>query len=956
MPRVFSAAAALVLALSLAADCAEDMQKTPIKFETRHLVYEISPNGRNVRFADRKTGSDRLSDAPSWCASVWKNGTEYGASSASFSGGILKLAFGETGAAAEVQVTQKPEYLILEVRSFTGEGIEKLSLANITLDSAAKGERDPFAGCALARNVRTNVPELPGANKLLRGLAYPRFGFEGTGIAIIGCPAEKLRGVMQQAVTDAPELPHSSIGGPWALDSDANRESYLFNFGNLTLETAPEWIALAKKLGITQIDFHGGSSHRFGDLRPHPGWYPEGRKSLKAVVDMLHAAGIKAGLHTYAFFLAKDCEWVSPVPDPRLGKDAVFTLSADIAADAAVVPTDESTEKMSTITGFFVHNSVTVQIDDELIVYTGVSKTAPYGFTGCQRGAWGTKAAAHAKGAKVGHLKECFGLFTPDGDSTLLEEVAARTAEVFNECGFDMIYLDALDGEGILGGHENAWHYGSKFVFEIWKHLERPALQEMSTFHHHLWFVRSRMGAWDHPSRSHKKFIDIHCRSNEANSRMFLPGQLGWWAMKPAASSQTERTFSDDIEYLCCKAIGTDCGIAMMGVDPDTIKANDALARLGEVIGRCEDVRLSGELSDSIKAKLREPGSDFTVRRAASGKPEVRPVDYAKHKAVCGKNGKASWTVRNRFAAQEPAIRVEALWSADAYDAPENVTLTDFSDLSRFDRVSASSGVTAALERSDEDGAGNGLLRASAPRVEGGGEAAFSPIEHGQRSTGEGPAWCERGITMDPSINLGDRQALGVWMRGDGSGATLNLQVRSPIHLSTGIADHYIHLDFTGWRYFELIEPEGERSESCQWPYSSNVYAMFRELVHYDQVGYFGLWLGNIPAGREVTALMGPVRALTVRGNTLRNPRVTIAGRAIEFPCEIESGGYVEFRSMTDCKLFAQSGAFVRDVTPRGVPPTLARGVNEIGFSCQGKAGLSARANVTVISQGEPLR
>ena len=93
-----------------------------------------------------------------------------------------------------------------------------------------------------------------------------------------------------------------------------------------------------------------------------------------------------------------------------------------------------------------------------------------------------------------------------------------------------------------------------------------------------------------------------------------------------------------------------------------------------------------------------------------------------------------------------------------------------------------------------------------------------------------------------------------------------------------------------------------------------------------------------------------------MRGNTLRNPRVTIAGRAIEFPCEIESGGYVEFRSMTDCKLFAQSGAFVRDVTPRGVPPTLARGVNEIGFSCQGKAGLSARANVTVISQGEPLR
>ena len=41
---------------------------------------------------------------------------------------------------------------------------------------------------------------------------------------------------------------------------------------------------------------------------------------------------------------------------------------------------------------------------------------------------------------------------------------------------------------------------------------------EMSTFHHHLWCVRSRYCAWDHPNRSHKRFIDLHIAENE-NSR-----------------------------------------------------------------------------------------------------------------------------------------------------------------------------------------------------------------------------------------------------------------------------------------------------------------------------------------------------------------------------------------------------------------------------------------------------
>jgi hypothetical protein len=82
-----------------------------------------------------------------------------------------------------------------------------------------------------------------------------------------------------------------------------------------------------------------------------------------------------------------------------------------------------------------------------------------------------------------------------------------------------MIYLDALDGGDTVAGRENAWHYQAKFAFEICRRLEKPAIMEMSTFHHHLWYVRSRMGAWDHPQLSHKQFIDIHCRANAGLQR-----------------------------------------------------------------------------------------------------------------------------------------------------------------------------------------------------------------------------------------------------------------------------------------------------------------------------------------------------------------------------------------------------------------------------------------------------
>ncbi len=340
-------------------------------FQTEYLELRIQPNA-TVSFVDKQTGTNYSPlDVP--IAHLQAGGKMYPASYASFDSSRLTLRFGEDRGEAVIGVRPKKHYLVLEVLSVSDQTAGQLRFVDIP--TTLKGSlKEPFVACVLALNLKTNVPALPGPMTHLSASCYAKTGFVGAAVAIIGCPPEKLREVMQEVVSEAPELPKSPIGGPWALDSPANRASYLFNFGGLTEQTVDSWIELAKNLGITQIDFHGGSSFRFGDCRPNPQWYPRGRESFKKVIDRLHAAGILAGLHTYAFFIDKSCPWITPVPDPGLAKDATFTLAANLSEDAQEVPVMESTTNMSAVMGFFVRNSVTLQIDDELITYTNVTK------------------------------------------------------------------------------------------------------------------------------------------------------------------------------------------------------------------------------------------------------------------------------------------------------------------------------------------------------------------------------------------------------------------------------------------------------------------------------------------------------------------------------------------------------------------------------------------------------
>ncbi|MEO2005739.1 MAG: hypothetical protein ABGY41_16765 [Candidatus Poribacteria bacterium] len=183
----------------------------------------------------------------------------------------------------------------------------------------------------------------------------------------------------------------------------------------------------------------------------------------------------------------------------------------------------------------------------------------------------------------------------------------------------------------------------------------------------------------------------------------------------------------------------------------------------------------------------------------------------------------------------------------------------------------------------------------------------------------------------------------------------LNFQVKSPEAVALGSGDHYVVVDFTGWRYIELVEFEGVRCAEYQWPYSRDLYSIFRESVNFASVGALNVWYNDLPRGQDVSCLIGPVKALPLIRPALRDPWISVGGARMTFPGEIEPGCYIEYYSADDCTLRGVSGEPLMDLVADGQAPMLLPGDNLVEFGSADGSGGEARARVTIVTDGEPL-
>ena len=488
---------------------------------------------------------------------------------------------------------------------------------------------------------------------------------------------------MLRSMAENESVPKSHCGGPWSMGAEETRGSYLF--ANLAAKDTDAWIELARRGGFTNIHLHGWWT-TLGHYEPREAYFPNGLDDMKATAERIRAAGLKPGFHTLTACISTADPWVTPVPSPHLIASNSYTLSKSLSATDTTILVNEAPAAGHDLVWSYSCNGNALRVGNELIRYSGISRTPPYAFLECERGAFKTRASEHPKDAAVDYLQQRYLAFYPEPQSPLAAELADRIARVYNECGLEMIYFDGSEGMRSRYGID-------AMRWAIFQRLG-GGVTEASQWGHNSWWFHSRLGAWDHPVWAMKPFHDEHIRlASQFRLSDLLEPQLGWWAPR-GPSSIARGHFPDEMEYFAAKNLAIDGPMSIQGVHATGRPSNARMEEQLTILGWYERLRLARYFDESTLKRLREPGSEFRLRQDAAGWWRLTPANLAKHRFTVGHASslpaamnspavKLRHEVRvaeNPFATQPLRVRLEALYSVAPYDDAQATVLADFAD------------------------------------------------------------------------------------------------------------------------------------------------------------------------------------------------------------------------------------------------------------------------------------
>ena len=724
-----------------------------------------------------------------------------------------------------------------------------------------------------------------------------------------------------RAMTRAAGVPFSDLGGAWSLGAEGNRESYFFH--HHFSHDVDALIDRVRRSGARTVNLYTWWE-KLGRYEISRRNYPGGWSEFSNAVARLHSAGLKVSLHTLTGCIDTSDPWVTPVPSKHLIADIHYTLAAPVSPAAeelsvTVPPVRSAHDFVFTYAG----RGNVLRIGDELVQYSGIDGNR---FTGLRRGAFGTRAAAHRAGEACDYLHQIYRAFYPDPDSPLADEVADRIAAAYNGVRADQIYFDGSEGMG----SRYAVDAMRRKIFSRLDQTGRPVLDEASHPGANNWWFHSRLGAWDSCYWAAKPFHDLHISRivDQARKAEFIEAQLGWWYPKPF-DSVSRGHFLDEAEYFASRNAGVDVAMSLQGLEAESGRLPTGQVSLITVIGWYERARLARAFAADVARRMAKPGAEFRLRQGEDGVWTVRDA-YVRSHRVSGGVG-AEWG--EDFAADmDAAIRVEALFGAEPYGSANALAAFSPSDVGKAEKSAAdgvefSAGAAKDAERGDvvSLSAVNGTLTA---RGAWAGVVRRIPLPYG---------------------DFGDRPALGAWVKGDGSGALLNVQVTTPREYIEAYSEHYVRLDFKGWRYvtFQLRERDAEEYTRLVWPYGRLYQSVGRNRMDLHHVNGVGLWLNELPPGRRVNVSVGEVRALARIDTTVESPSVSVNGSVFCLPFCLASGDYAELENGRWTRYdrygepLAESSAQAR--------PRVRKGRNDMVFS---SASPDARVEVAISALG----
>ncbi len=928
-----------------------------VVLENRYLRYVIDSKGFNKSFTDKATGREYLDiEVPNPFMTVVKDGRSHNSSRVELEGDELRVSFDGVDVHCSLKVKLYEDYITFKLSSISDQDIDELTLSriNLTIDENVGrllniGWNDEFAACILALNLQVRSYGASDDRAILIAKCYPKYGLLNSRIAIIGVPVSIVRETIRRVQLNE-GLPSPTLSGVWDKVSPEVKKSYLFI--DVTEQNVDEVIEYAKRGGFGYIMMYNFTwSTSCGSYPIHPKNYPNGLDGMRRVVEKIHKAGLKAGLHFLTTCISKDDPYATPTPDKRLLKDASFTLAEAIDPESTFIPTVEPPRGVPTKPKpYYVGGGNEIQIDDEIIIYEGISLEPPYGFTGCTRGARGTKPARHQRGAKIHHLAEIFGFYIADAESTLLDEIAERIAKIVNECGFDMVYLDGAEAASLQGAW---WYYIPKVQLAFTSRFKREVLVQGASYtvsiyrgqgtmlewrdeqlDHFNWHIYSRDAQTDRVRRGVKGHVDkvkipgvLKVKAN------LMPAEFGWFGIFTKTSSYPA-TEPEEIEYLCNKCVGYDSPLSIE-TTIRTLRENGWTPRMLSIIKDYETLRLGGYFSERDRMRLRQPRAEFRLTRLAGDRWTFRPVKHHEHyvRDVDGVSNR--WTFRNEFKSPSFELRVCALPSPAGYEDDENITLIDLSEPGELS-FSSAEGVSCRVVGS------LGELRSG---------MSFGRVE-ASSSLSDDTGWCQIERVVD--LDLSSHRGIGFWIYGDGKGEILNVQFRCLDGLLELLCDHYVVIDFKGWRYVEMLEPEGDRVFDF-FKYTRDYYSLATHSFDYSKVNSVALRLMRMPPNDRVNLYITSIKALKERTLPLEGPSITINDRTLKFDVKLEPDQYLIYsKEDGSCRAYSANGFHIKDVEFDGDVPEIREGLNDVIFDCVKSRNSSRKAKVKITLVGRP--
>ena len=408
---------------------------------------------------------------------------------------------------------------------------------------------------------------------------------------------------------------------PLGVESRRNPDyprSY-YELRNVTTQNIDRHIEYAKEGGfkimvIYYTDFATSMGHFVWNERT----FPNKMADLQEITRKIKDAGMISGFHIHYNKAAKNDPYVSPIPDSRLNLPKHFTLSDSIDGTTTTIVVEENPRGCPMEDGRRF-----LKLGNELVSYTDYTTTRPYTFNGCKRGELNSTIKSVEKGYKFGLLDvDTWPLFIRfDQRTSIQDEVGKRIGDIYTQAGFQFVYFDGAEDV-----HPPYWYNTSKAQLDVYKHLDpKPLFSEGAMKSHFGWHIITRGNAFDlfPPQYIRDATIKYPIPAAKYMADNFTSINFGWNDYL-APDSLSNGMQPDMYEFICSRAAGWNCPIALMG-KLDQLDTHPRTSDNLEVMKTWEEARTAGFFTDKHREELKQVEQEHILLKNESNEYELIP-------------------------------------------------------------------------------------------------------------------------------------------------------------------------------------------------------------------------------------------------------------------------------------------------------------------------------------------